>query len=142
VQKIRGNLAMSLQKKLFPCFDKDFWKDPNQSISYLVRDLLVGRDISRVAGDLKAAGVKKCSDSLLYQWANPNQPDSRPSLYAFLLLIKVCEDCSPIDSINEACGKVGVPDDDFLAGVKYFAAEFEARQRLKGVQAGTPAPLA
>ncbi len=132
---------MSLQKKLYPCFDKDFWKDLNQSISYLVRDLLVGRDISRVAAALKGAGVKKCSDSLLYQWANPNQPDFRPSLYAFLLLIKVCEDCSPIDNINEACGKIGVPDDDVLEGMKFFMGEFEKRARLRGPQAGTPAVL-
>jgi hypothetical protein len=125
---------MSLQKKLYPCFDKDFWKDLNQSISYLVRDLLVGRDISRVAAALKGAGVKKCSDSLLYQWANPNQPDSRPSLYAFLLLIKVCEDCSPIDFINEACGKIACPDHDYREGVHHYDREFEARERMRGVQ--------
>lgn len=125
---------MSLQKKLYPCFNKDFWQDLNRSISYLIRDMLVGRDISRVAAALKGAGVKKCSDSLLYQWANPNQPDSRPSLYAFLLLVKVCEDCSPIDSIAEACGKICSPEDDYREGAKLFTAEFEKREKTRGPQ--------
>lgn len=114
---------MSLQKKLYPCFDKNFWKDLNVSISYLIRDLLMGRDIVRVAAALKGAGVQKCSESLLYQWANPNQPQARPSLYAFLLLIKVCEDCSPIDSINEACGKISGPEDDLLELIKTCTTE-------------------
>jgi hypothetical protein len=127
---------MFLQNKLYPCFDRDFWKDLTRSISFLIRDLIAGRDIARLARLLKEAGVK-CSDSLLYRWANPQDVDALPSLRALLLLIKITENCSAIDSINEACGKIGVPDDDFLAGVKAFTVEFEKRQAMRG-----PAPAA
>lgn len=111
---------MSLQKKLYPCFDKDFWKDLNISISYLIRDMLMGRDIARVAAALKGAGVGKCSESLLYQWANPNRPEARPPLYAFLLLIKVLEDCDPIDEIALACGKKTIPEAAYEAMKEVF----------------------
>lgn len=122
---------MSFQRKLYACFDKDFWKDPSTSISYLVRDLITGRDIGRIVAELKKAGVNKCSDSLLYKWANPSEVDARPSLLAFLLLVKICENCGPIDSINEACGKIGVPDDDPIEGMKFYLAEFEKRRAGK-----------
>ena len=92
----------------------------------------MGRDVSRVAAALKAAGVQKCSDSLLYQWANPNRPEARPSHYAFLLLIKVCEDCGPIDAIGEACGKICGPEDDYRELIKVCTTEFEKRERMKG----------
>jgi hypothetical protein len=123
---------MLLQKKLYPCFDKDFWKDLTPSISYLIHDLISGRDIPRLARLLKEAGITRCSDSLLYRWANPNDADALPSLRAFLLLVKITENCGPIESINEACGKIGVPDDDYREGVKFFTAEFEKRERLRG----------
>lgn len=97
----------------------------------MVRDLITGRDVPRLAKALKDAGVERCSDSLLYKWANPNADEALPSLKAFLLLVKICENCGPIETINEACGKIGVPDDDFLAGVKFYAAEFEKRGRGK-----------
>jgi hypothetical protein len=121
---------MAFQKKLYPCFDKDFWANISRSISFLVHELIVGRDIPRLAQALKNAGVERCSDSLLYKWANPQIEDALPSLKAFLLLIKICENCGPIESINEACGKIGVPDNDFREGVKCFTAEFERRERL------------
>jgi hypothetical protein len=132
---------MSFQRKLYPCFDQDFWKRLPVSISYMVRDLITGRDIGRLVQALKEAGITKCSESLLYKWANPSIVDALPSLMAFLLLVKLCENCEPIESINAACGKIGVPDDDLMEGMKFFMAEFEKRARLRGPQAGTPAPL-
>jgi hypothetical protein len=131
---------MNVQNKLWPCGSHEFWLDIDRSISFLVRDLITGRDVVRLAKALRDAGVERCTDSLLYKWANPNA-DQTPSLKQFLLLVKICENCGPIESINEACGKVGVPDDDYLTGVKFFTAEFEKRARLRGAQAGTPAPL-
>jgi hypothetical protein len=121
---------MSFQKKLYPCFDKDFWKHLPQSISYLIRDLITGRDLARLVQALKEAGVTKCSESLLYKWANPTIVDALPSLMAFLLLIKLCEDCGPIETINGACGKIGVPDDDYMEAIKGLTVEFERRQRM------------
>lgn len=120
---------MPFQRKLYPCFDKDFWKDLPLSISYLVRDLITGRDIGRLARALRDAGITKCSDSLLYKWANPND-EALPSLRAFLLLIKLCENCGPIDSIAEACGKITVPDDDAVESMRQLLAEFEKRGRM------------
>jgi hypothetical protein len=122
---------MTVQKKLWPCGSHEFWQNINRSISYLVRDLINGRDVARLAEQLKNAGVAKCTDSLLYKWANPGA-EQKPSLKQFLLLVKITENCGPVDSINEACGKVGVPDYDFREGVKFFTAEFERRERLRG----------
>jgi hypothetical protein len=110
---------MTVQNKLWSCGSKGFWADIDRSISFLVRDLITGRDVVRLAKALKDAGIERCSDSLLYKWANPNA-EQRPSLKAFLLLVKICEDCGPIESINAACGKIGVPDDDVLEGMKFF----------------------
>ena len=131
---------MSFQKKLYPCFDKDFWQDLNKSLSHIIKDLLLGRDISRVAKSLRDAGISKCSDSLLYKWSNPND-DTLPALRAFMLLIKICEDCSPVDSLGEACGKIACPDHDYREGIRHYDREFEKRERFRGPQAGTPAPL-
>lgn len=119
---------MAFQKKIYPCFDKEFWKDITLSISYLIRDLITGRDIARIARALREAGIVKCSDSLLYKWANPHD-DATPSLKAFLLLVKICEDCGPIASINEACGSIGVPDNDFQEAVSCLLAEYEKRNK-------------
>jgi hypothetical protein len=119
---------MTVQNKLWACGSHEFWQDIDRSISFLVRDLITGRDVDRLVRELRKAGVERCTDSLLYKWANPNAEQS-PSLKQFLLLVKICENCGPIEAINEACGKVGVPDDDFLAGVKFYAAEFEKRNR-------------
>jgi hypothetical protein len=127
---------MTVQKKLWPCFDKDFWKDVDRSVSFLVRDLITGRDVVRLAKLLRDGGVEKCSDSLLYKWANPTD-ERLPSLKAFLLLIKICEDCGPVASINEACGSIAVPNDNFLEGIKSFTAQFEQREALR-----RPAPPA
>jgi sugar phosphate isomerase/epimerase len=96
----------------------------------MVRDLIAGRDVDRLAVELRKAGVERCTDSLLYKWANPNA-EQKPSIKGFLLLVKICENCGPIDTINEACGKVGVPDDDYREGIKAYTAEFEKRERLK-----------
>ena len=119
---------MTVQKKLWACGSHEFWADIDRSISFLVRDLITGRDVDRLVKALRNAGVERCTDSLLYKWANPNAEQS-PSLKQFLLLVMICENCGPVDTINEACGKVGVPDDDFLAGVKFYAAEFEKRRK-------------
>jgi hypothetical protein len=107
-----------------------FWDDLDLSISLMVQELLDGQVIDELVDKLKDAGVQRISSSLLYKWANPNA-EQAPSLKQFLLLVKICENCGPIESINEACGKVGVPDDDFLAGVKFYAAEFEKRGRAR-----------
>ena len=118
---------MSFQKKLYPCFDREFWGELARPASFLVRDLIMGRDVARLAQSLREAGIK-CSDSLLYKWANPND-EALPSLRAFLVLVKLCENCGPIESINEACGVIGVPEGDYREGIKLFTAEFEKRER-------------
>jgi hypothetical protein len=140
---------MTVQNKLWACGSHEFWLDIDRSISFLVHDLIAGRDVDRLAVELRKAGVERCTDSLLYKWANPNA-EQKPSLKAFLLLVKACENCGPVDTINEACGKIGVPDGDFLEGVRFFMAEFEKRERNRGPQgqgspgqgsqAGKPAP--
>lgn len=112
---------MYVQKKLFPCFDRDFWKDLPTSVSFLVRDLINGRDIPRIAARLREAGVGKCSDSLLYKWANPND-EQQPSLKAFLLLIKITENCEPLDLIIQACGKKALPEERFGAATEALKA--------------------
>ena len=104
---------MLVQKKLPHCFDGEFWTDIPASISYLVRDMITGRDIPRVAAKLRESGVHKCSDSLLYKWANPND-EQLPSLKAFLLLIKITENCDSLDRINEACGKKTIDGQEYL----------------------------
>jgi len=118
------------QPRLF-CFESDFWKDLDSSISFMVRDLILGRDIPRIVQGLRKAGVQRCSESLLYAWANPNK-DQLPSLKTFLLIIKICEDCSPIDAINEACGKIAGPEDDHFELIRSVNVEYERRQRMKG----------
>jgi len=105
-----------------------------------VRDLITGRDVDRLAAGLRQVGVERCTDSLLYKWANPNA-EQKPSLKQFLLLVKITENCDPIDSINEACGKISCPDHDYRDGVRHFDREFEKRERMRGPQAGTLAPL-
>jgi hypothetical protein len=124
---------MTVQNKLWSCSSHEFWQDIDRSISFLVRDLITGRDVARLAEQLRKSGVERCSDSLLYKWANPAD-EHLPSSKALLLLIKVTENCGPVDTINEACSKVGVPDGDFLEGVRFFMAEFEKRERLRGPQ--------
>ena len=123
---------MIVQNKLWACSSHEFWQDIDRSISFLVRDLITGRDVVRLAKTLRNSGVERCTDSLLYKWANPNA-DQAPSLKQFLLLVKICENCGPIESINAACGKIGVPDDDLLEGMKFFMAEFEKRSRQRVV---------
>ena len=123
---------MTVQKKLYPVFSQEFWQDIDRSISFLVRDLITGRDVVRLAKSLRDAGVERCTDSLLYKWSNPNA-EQAPSLKAFILLVKICENCGPIDSINEACGKIAVPDDDYREGVRAFDREFERREKNRGV---------
>ena len=121
---------MQFQRKLYPCFEKDFWQDLNKSLSHMIKDMLIGRDISRVAKSLREAGIPKCSDSLLYKWSNPND-DTLPALRAFMVLIKTCEDCSPIDSMAEACGKICCLDDDYREGHRQFEREFDKRERMR-----------
>lgn len=124
---------MTVQNKLWACGSHEFWQDIDRSISFLIRDLITGRDVARLVQDLKRAGVERVTDSLLYKWANPNA-DQNPSLKQFLLLVKVCENCGPIESINEACGKIGVPDDNYREGIRTFDREFEKRERMRGAR--------
>jgi hypothetical protein len=119
------------QKKLYPTFSHEFWQDIDRSISFMVRDLITGRDVTRLAQGLRKAGVDKCSDSLIYKWANPEN-ERIPNAKALFLLIKITENCAPLDTLNEACGKVGVPDCDYLEGSRFFMAEFDKRERLRG----------
>lgn len=100
-----------MQKKLWQInLNSQFWENPKKSISYLVRDILLGRDVSRVAAKIRDEGVQ-CSDSLIYSWANPN--DIRiPNTEQFLLLIKHTENCEPLKQIGEACGYIPVPNMD------------------------------
>lgn len=97
-----------MQKKFWQInLNSEFWKNPKRSISYLVRDLLLGRDVARIAAKIREHTVQ-CSDSLLYAWANPT--DIRiPNMEQFLLLIKVTENCQPLQEIGEACGYIPVP---------------------------------
>jgi hypothetical protein len=119
------------QKKLWACGSHEFWQDIDRSISFLVRDLITGRDVARLAQELRKAGVTKCTDSLLYKWTNP-EDERLPSSKALLLLIKITENCGPIESINEACGIIGVPDCDYREGIRHFDREFEKRERMRG----------
>lgn len=100
------------QKKLF--FERDFWKDLHRSISFLVRDLVFQPHVkmSWLVNELKKAGVHRCSEQLIYAWADPEK-DQLPSLRAFLLLIKITENCIPVDTINHACGKKTMPENDY-----------------------------
>lgn len=102
---------MSAQPSLFQCFDREFWKDLQTSISFMVRDLVLGKHIkmSRIVSELKRAGVYRCSEPLIYAWGDPDD-DRLPSLKAFLLLIKITENCEPLDQINQACGKRSLPE--------------------------------
>jgi len=128
---------MTVQKKLWPVFSSSFWQDIDCSVSYLVQDLIKGRDLTRLAAALRKAGVQKCTDSLIYKWANP-EDERLPNAKALLLLIKITEDCTPIESINEACGIIGVPDCDYREGIRHFDREFERRERLKAGPLPTP----
>jgi len=121
---------MTVQNKLWPCGSHEFWQDIDRSISFLVRDLITGRDVARLAQELCKAGVARCTDSLLYKWANPNA-EQAPSTKQLLLLIKITENCAPLDSINAACGKIGVPDFDYREGIRHFDREFEQRERMR-----------
>lgn len=134
---------MTVQNKLYPVFSQEFWQDIDRSISFLVRDLITGRDVSRLALELRKSGVDRCTDSLLYKWANPNA-EQAPSLKQFLLLTKICENCGPIDLIAGACGLIACPDHDYREGLRHFDREFEKRERLRpgpGVrEAAAPRP--
>ena len=121
---------MPVQNNLWACASHEFWADIDRSISFLVRDLITGRDVVRLAKSLRDAGVERCTDSLLYKWANPNA-DQTPSLKQFLLLVKICENCGPIESINAACGTIGVPDHDYREGILHFDREFEKRNKMR-----------
>lgn len=131
---------MTVQKKLYPIFSQEFWQDIDRSVSFLVRDLITGRDVARLVTELRRVGVDRCTDSLLYKWANPNA-NQAPSLKQFLLLVKITENCGPVETINAACGIIGCPDHDYREGLRHFDREFEKRERMRGPQAETPAPL-
>lgn len=118
---------MTVQNKLWA---GEFWQDIDQSVSYLVRDLITGRDVNWLVTELRRAGVERCTDSLLYKWANPNA-EQQPSLKQFLLLIKITENCQPLEMVNEACGLIACPARDYREGIRYFDREFEKRERLK-----------
>jgi hypothetical protein len=118
------------QKKLWACGSREFWQDIDRSISFLVHNLITGQNVARLAAELRKAGVQKCTDSLLYKWSNP-EDERLPSTKALLLLIKITENCAPVESINEGCGIIGVPDCDYREGVKHFTAEFEKRERMR-----------
>jgi hypothetical protein len=124
---------VSFQKKLWRLdLDKEFWEEPDRSISYLMRDMLVGRDIARLAASLKLAGVHKCSDSLLYKFANPNE-EARPSFKQFILTVKLTENCEPISALARACGIVPGPySGDLAQDLKGFLEEWQALHQKAG----------
>jgi hypothetical protein len=130
LDKCGGYCPMSVQNKLWACGSHEFWQDIDRSISFLVRDLITGRDVARLAAELRKAGLQKCTDSLVYKWANP-EDERLPNSKALLLLIKITENCAPIESINEACGIIGVPAHDYREGIRHYDREFEKRERLK-----------
>lgn len=118
---------MAVQKKLWKIrADRDFWQNLKRSVSFLVRDLLVGRDVARLAGRLRDDGVN-CSDSLLYKWANPNDIQI-PNMEQFFLLVKHTENCGPLVEIGEACGYVAVPEGDPLEALEYFLRAYRERR--------------
>ena len=118
------------QKKLYPTFSHEFWQDIDRSVSFMVRDLITGRDVAKLATELRKAGVQKCTDSLLYKWSNP-EDERLPNAKALLLLVKITENCAPIDSMAEACGKIACPDDDYREGVRHFDREYEKREKMR-----------
>lgn len=77
----------------------DFWEDLEGSVANLVRDLLMGRDVTRLAAKLGK------SDDLLYKWANPNC-GQLPSLIQFLRLMRLAGDYTPLDRLAAAAGRV------------------------------------
>jgi hypothetical protein len=128
---------MTVQNKLWSCGSHESWQDIDRFISFLVHDLIAGRDVDRLAVALRKSGVDRCTDSLLYKWANPNA-EQKPSLKAFPLLVKICENCGPIESINAACGIIGCPDHDYREGWRHFDREFEKRVRMRPATVQAP----
>jgi hypothetical protein len=116
---------MAVQKKLFRLhLNREFWQNLKRSSSFLVRDLLVGRDVARLAARLREEGVS-CSDSLLYKWANPNDVQI-PNLEQFFLLIKHTENCEPFIEVGRACGYIAVPVDDLAGALDVLLAAYRA----------------
>jgi hypothetical protein len=117
---------MTVQKKLWRIrLEREFWGNLKRSISYLVRDLLVGRDVARLAARLREEGVS-CSDSLLYKWANPNDVQI-PNLEQFFLLIKHTENCEPFKEVGQACGYIAVPEGDLGEALEHLLREHRER---------------
>lgn len=114
-----------MQKKLWAInLSCEFWQNLKKSISYLVRDLLLGRDVARIAAKIRNEGVQ-CSDSLIYAWANPN--DIRiPNLEQFLLLVKHTENCEALKEIGQACGYIPVPRIEPLEAMAILLNALEA----------------
>lgn len=123
---------MTVEKKSRSVFSHSFWQDIDRSVSFLVQDLIKGEDVTWLATELRKAGVQKCTDSLIYKWANP-EDERLPNSKALLLLIKITGNCVPLESIIAACDIIGVPAFDYREGIRHFDREFEKRERLRGV---------
>jgi hypothetical protein len=96
---------MAFQKKFSGPFDQhapEFWGDLPRAISFMIRDLLFGRNIARVAQLLGK------TDSLLYKWADPSQ-EALPNALQLFQLITITENCQPVVSAAQACGYDLVP---------------------------------
>lgn len=119
---------MAIQKKLWATeLNRDWWKDIDRSISWLVRDLITYSDPPDLATKLKKDGVGKVSDNLIYCWANPGR-EQLPSLKQFLLLVKHTENCEPLKTIVEACGYVVVPGHDLQIALKELVRAYDKKQ--------------
>jgi hypothetical protein len=116
---------MTVQKKLpyiFEQSDPEWWKDIQVTISRIVRDLLFGRHVARIAGQLGK------TDSLLYKWAHEDEPQL-PNAEQLFTLTVLTEDCSWVVRMAKACGYDVVPRDlGDLEAVEYFLKERMARR--------------
>jgi hypothetical protein len=71
----------------------------DQALSLLIREMIRGHFVPQLVVALKAGGIKRCSLSLIYKWADPKLPHL-PSLKQFILLAQATEKLEPSDLIR------------------------------------------